>query len=407
MTAAQWADRLRLFLAAVLFALAATILANGLCVLAMGYGGADLSMRWCEQQYILRHKNPFDVYASLLAARDRPIDQTTQVEPDLGIPTPSYPPWAYGTGLIFMWPSDPSTARHCFVAVNVLLLAFMAWWTLKGSGADLQLGFLTMTVTIGTDSVCSTLAIGQFGVVVIGCLIVSYWFEAKNRPILSGLFLGFALLKPTLSFPFLLAYLIKKRWITLAVACAYTILASTVVSALVRTDPITMLLQMESSGVEWGITHYTGNSDPAMLSSVLGIHPRFALRSSAVISLIVALGLMWFFRQQSMMILFAIAGITGRLWVSHFHYDDLIVLFVLFALTEALQARFSVGAALAYGVIWATLWLPQFKYSNLFVEYRPWVNSWCDRFLLLCQVISLGLLLFAVRRNHTDTDRPC
>src|SRR5438552_1001454 len=54
-------DRLRLLVVGALLAIAGMNVFDGIRRL-LTHGGGDLHLRWQEEQYVLRHKNPFDVY---------------------------------------------------------------------------------------------------------------------------------------------------------------------------------------------------------------------------------------------------------------------------------------------------------------------------------------------------------
>jgi hypothetical protein len=405
-------DRLRLIFVATLLAIAGTNIVAGFHWLFMPEGGGDLRLRWQEQQYVLRHKNPFDVYAANRPEMDQPdpqLDPSTAVEPDLGIPTPGYPPWAYGTGIIFMWSPDRFVVRLCFAALNLVFLGVIASWNFRLGGGRWEIAFALMAVSLSADCLCATLAVGQLGVLVVGSLLAAGWCDERDRPVLAGLFLGVALIKPTLSFPFLLPFLLKRRWTALFIAGAYTAVASAIVWALVQTDPLTMLVQMQTAAVDWGTIYYTSPIDsndgavaidPVGMLKQFGVSPKLALQISPAISLAISFVLMWFWRHGSMMVLFAVASVTGRLWVGHNHYDDLIVLFVAFALAETLVTRFSISAAIAYGILAFSLVLPRFFHLGLIWDHLSWrLGPHWERILLLGQVGATVVLLVKSSRK--------
>ncbi len=403
-------DRLRLVLIAVLLALAGSNLVSGFSwLLSEDGGGGDLNLRWREQQYVLRGKNPFDVYAAWRAEQDRhqepQLDQSVAIDPDLGLPTPGYPPWAYGTGILFMWSADPMVVRFCFAGVNLVLLGCIAGWNFRLGGARWELALLFPAASLAADSLCATLAVGQLGIIVVGSLLAASWFDERRRPILAGLLLGVALIKPTLSLPFLLPFFIKGRWLTLAVASAYTVLASGIVWALVQTDPITMLVQMQTAALEWKTIYYTGGADPIALLTYIGVPPKVALQVSPVIGLAFAFVLLWFWRRASMMTLFAIASIAARFWVRHLHYDDLIVLFVLFGLAEVLAACPGPSAAVAYGILAFAFVLPRFFHIGLIWDHLTWrLGDEGECLFSLCQLGALTVLLVNSPRNASTPE---
>ncbi len=375
-------------------------------------GGVELQSRWREQQYVLRNKNPYDVYAHSRSEQYGlplpPGCRPTPGDADLGLPNPSYPPWTYFTGIAFMWSSDWSRVRVCFAALQLMCLLCVAWWSFRQVAPRPEFALMFAAAPFALNSVCATLALAQLGMVVVGLLAAAHWCDQRDRPVWAGLFLGAALLKPTLSLPFLLPFLIKRRWQTLAVAAAYTAFASAIVWGLVGTDPLTMVQQMQASGVEWGITDYTGTVDPIAVLTRLGAPPRVALQIAPPLCLAIGAGLMWPWRHSSLLTLFAIAALVGRLWVFHHHYDDVILLFVLFGLAEVLATRFSFGAAIGYAVLWLSLWLPQYSYTGMLTGPPREMRFAFDCLLLLVQTSCLAVLLvYAPRNGQTwESDAP-
>src|SRR5262245_4787005 len=104
---------------------AAVLLALGLAYFVKGSyymftSAGDFKMRWAEQHYIFRGKDPGAVWERQnavmnglqVAAR---VENAT-LEPDLGLIEVPYPPWAYVTGALFASPSSFQTARVLFAA---------------------------------------------------------------------------------------------------------------------------------------------------------------------------------------------------------------------------------------------------------------------------------------------------
>src|SRR4030095_1864647 len=110
---------------AALFVLGLLYSVRGSCYMCTSAG--DFKMRWAEQHYVFRGKDP-----SLVWERQNAVMKGLQVparvenatlEPDLGLIEVPYPPWAYATGALFAWPSSFQTARVLFAAANLVTLA--------------------------------------------------------------------------------------------------------------------------------------------------------------------------------------------------------------------------------------------------------------------------------------------
>jgi len=322
-------------------------------------GAIDLRSRWQEQHYVFRHKNPFEVrdrWSAAQNATESALQRNSTIEADLGVPRPGYPPWAYFTGAALTWPSNWMAARYYFAVVDVLSLVILAGWAYReGVSAGGWVPILACAAVLATFSIHSTLGTGQYGIIVLVSLFAVLWFDEGNRPILSGLVLGIALIKPTISLPFLIPMLVKRRWKAVTVALLYILSASCVTWWLTGTNPLRMLRQMAGP---FSLRSIQDGVDPVALLAKLNVKGDAAMRVSAVFVLIMSFALVFAWRRASMLTLFAIASVTARLWTYHRGYDDLIGLFLLLALGKsALVCRTNMAAA-AFLVMGAALWLP-------------------------------------------------
>src|SRR5258708_3325591 len=97
---------------------------RGLSCLVVGSDrrdAVDLKLRWTEERYFLRGKNPFDVWSShspRAAQNGISFGRPAEVERDIGGPDPAHPPWGYVTGLFYLWPSWPAV-RVYFAGLNL------------------------------------------------------------------------------------------------------------------------------------------------------------------------------------------------------------------------------------------------------------------------------------------------
>jgi len=313
---------------------------------------ADYQLRWTEQQYVFRGKNP-----SAIIFADRPNAQAHRgipPDPDLGTAIGGYPPWAYFTGAAFAWPSNFATARWYFTAINLVLLAVLTVWTARLTwSTDPWWGLLFAAALLATSSVCTTLGLGQYGVVVLAALAGAYWFDEKNRWLLGGLLLGVAMVKVTLAGPFLLPFVLRRRWKTTIAALAYVGLGTLVIWPTINASPLVWMAEL------LGTAHfYVGDNSLMKLSVSGGLVPREAVGIAAGAAIAVALVVSYLWRQASMLTLFAVAGVAARFWTYHTHYDNLILIFLLLALgVHAIrhERRLAWAGFVAVGL---SLWFP-------------------------------------------------
>ena len=317
--------------------------------------------RWQEEQYVLKGQNFYEVRLCWLAEKSsKPIPITAHsasVDPVLGVPAAGYPPWSYFTGAAFFWPSNMSLARYLFGLANLIsIIVIAACAYIIGKPYGREAGWLFSAATLAMGSTSYTLGNGQYGLLVLACLLAALWFDEHEHPLLSGLMLGLSLLKPTMSLPFLACFLVKRRWLSLAVAIAYTAVGSVFTWWLTGTDPLTMLRQMQKFSLEQWSFH--GSQDLFAAFSWVGIDRAILMRIVAIGVMIPACALMFLWRRSSMLTLFVIAGVAGRLWTYHRNYDNAIMTFLLLSLALIAlreQSKYLLACFIVIGII---LWLP-------------------------------------------------
>jgi hypothetical protein len=394
-----WRSRVLAWGAAILFLVFAAYTLKGLYHLvldsAIEEGAAiDLHCRWQEQHYILRHKNPFvvrELYDAAKAAGAGQAECDQCLDADLGAPRPGYPPWAYGTGALVMWPSNWTAARCYFAALDLLLLGWVGFVAYRvGMPRGRPTALLFCSSVLAGFSIHSTLGTGQYGIIVLAALLGVWWFSEQQRPILAGLLLGVALVKPTLSIPFLIPMLVKKKcWPSLITAGLYLGLASCFTWWLIGVDPLTMLKYMLNS--PYGAL---GGVDLIELLSRLGVSRGTAMKITPPVVVAVAFILSILWRRASLLTLFALAGVATRLWSYHRGYDDLIGIFLLLGLGAAALERRNVAAWAAFLSMGVTLWIP----ARL-------LGTEVGLLLLLVWVVCLAALLRVVPRDGSDGPR--
>jgi hypothetical protein len=354
---------------------------------------SDLRLRWVDERYVFARRNPYDVFFASPYGQfgQRPLWNPRDTSPLPGLNAPynaGYPPWGFFAGAIFFWPDWPAV-RVYYAAINVLAGALIFIWgysTCRRHGALAGLAAALATTAVGSN--CTTLGVGQYGIVIVAMLVGTLWLAQKNRRIESGVLLGLSLTKPTLSGPFGLPFLIGRYWRVIVGLIGYLILSDLVIDLVTRTNPIEMTLQMLRAGQ----TYMRNEYGPLNLLLAAGIPEPKALAITAGAFLLTAAALNWLWAGAPLLIQFAIASVAGRLWTYHQHYDNLIIVFLLIAIYDLAIRSKQPRHILIFVLVGISLWAPAKMCDILFFQI----------FQMVIWSISLAFLLVATpRRNGT------
>jgi hypothetical protein len=193
------------------------ILTIGLCAVAIPYwtkgfrylidgpggqGAIDLRLRWVEQRYVLNRQNPYDVdFAGEQSVKPAAVwnGRNASVLSEVGPPASvDYPPWSYFSGYLFFWPSWRST-RIYYAGIQLLCLVWLIRWAfLQGRSVDVSCAAFCAAGMAATASFCTTLANGQYGILVLALLAASMHLDEIGWPYAAGMLAGVACLKPRL-----------------------------------------------------------------------------------------------------------------------------------------------------------------------------------------------------------------
>lgn len=305
----------------------------------------DLWLRWLEQACVFAGVSPYRVAEG----------------PQPGCPLPSrflqfvnYPPWAYFTGLFVLWPPLWAT-RILFAILDLVGTALVVTEVWKWSRpAGREIAWLLVAAVLAVSAYFDTLAVGQYGIVVLGLLVGVRRLLERGRFALGGVLLGVAMLKPTFAGPFVVPLLVARRWRALAGLGLYLGGASAVTWALTGSDPATMLREMVRYGGAW-----LGNSyGPINLALAAGFSPEACVALTATAGLALGLGCHLWGRERSHVYHFGVAAVIARVWTFHNVYDNVVLVPALVALMCLWLAVRSATAAAVAGVFALSLWLP-------------------------------------------------
>ncbi len=322
----------------------------------------DLRLRWCEEHYFMQGRNPFDVWlthsprAQLKGSPNVVTSRSTVIDPALRVCDPAHPPWGFVSGLIFFFPSWPAV-RWYFACVNLVAMVVIgAWAWQKGRAYDLWTGLLWGVAVMAVGGTATALEVGQYSILVTGCLVATLWCVQHGREGIGGFLLGIAMAKPTIAGPFLLALVIHKRLRMLAVTMLYVAIASSITWLVTKTHPGEMLQQLLAVGT---VISQDGSLGPITFLLAMDI-PRTAATLLGMASILLAAMLVLLLSQRrTMLYSFAVASVAGRLWTYHKTYDDVMLIFLLVALGEVVhRSRDSIMPWVAFFAVGISLWVP-------------------------------------------------
>ncbi|MFO0967619.1 MAG: glycosyltransferase family 87 protein [Gemmataceae bacterium] len=299
--------------------------------------GCDVNRQWIVCQYVRRGTDPYALahatlkhhYGDVVPAgmklydipRTAPPERAAEVIPELGPPEATYPPSAIGLLLVLVgWLPDWRVVLGVWPVVNALgagsvifLLArrFRRPGTRPAAEDALAVAWLFLLFAPSY----SVVEAGQFTFLILASLLVACRREASDW--LAGPLLALALIKPSLTLPFLAVPVLQKRWLRLGIACGIHALALGGVAWLVERDPLTLML-------EWlRVTPYLLPGMYSMQEVVNALGWQTTLMGKVIPwALLLTIWLVaWLGRGAGAGRLFAFLGVASMLWIYHGAYD--------------------------------------------------------------------------------------
>ena len=380
-------DRLRAAglqgVSAVLLVLALAYYSKGIYYLVLADRGAgDVRARWTEQQYFLQGRNPFDVWLAHAErakrsgyARVHPTRDCT-VDPTLGVKDPAHPPWGYVTGLFLAWVPWPML-RGYYLVLNLAASAVVGTWAYRlGAEKGRRYGILLAAGSLAIGGLCTTLEVGQYGLVVNALLVLTLMWQHRLAGVPAGLMLGFAQIKPTCAGTFWLAAALRRRPTIALVAALDMGASSLIVWYVTKTNPLEMLRQLFLMGSVLG-TDGTMGLTHSLID--LGFDRRVATLAGVALVMVPAVAIMFRQRHNDLLTGFATAAVAGRLWTYHRPYDNVMLVFLLVALAKAaMDSSRPRWGWLGFWLVGISIWVPvSVSNLSLFQVYQhvAWVGG--------------------------------
>lgn len=333
----------------------------------------DLWARWLEQQYIYYGHYPY--YA-------RP--NTPNVIEELGpVRSGGYPPWAFLTGFFFVPNFSWQTTRFYHGLLNIISLIVLAIFSYSATvPKNKAQAFLAVASSLAISSNCTALRVGQYGLIINAFLIGAFWMSQNRKYSWAGLFLGLALVKPNISAFYFLIFLVRRQFKIIIVFFLYLIFATFLISLLTKVSPISMFEDLINQ-----LNYFVlkGTSLINYLNFNKKIEPSLLIFMLGGVSLISLLMLFYWFRNASLLTLFAVSCVMARLCTYHRIYDDVMLVFLLLAFLKMLYENPQISKIVVFILLGLSLWLP--AGVSTFVK-SPWTI-----FQFTIWVIALGYIL--------------
>jgi hypothetical protein len=286
-----------------------------------------------------------------------------------------YPPATY----VMLWPFvgwlDLAPARWLWAATALSLLAGLAFFAIRGSGATTPLErALAALLAIGMNATGMAVGNGQLTLHVLVPLIAAAFLLRRGpdrwgRDIVAALLLLFSLVKPSISVPFFpLALLCGGVRVLLLVAAGYA--ALTLMAAWFQPDGVLVLFSdwmklslAESAGFGYANLH-------SWLGAV-GLQ-RWDLWAS-FLALAALSAWVYRHRRADAWLLIGVTALVARLWMYHQLYDDVLILLPMIALFRIAKWAVSPpGRGLLAGVLLTIATAAMLMPTRFGLSSSPW-----------------------------------
>ena len=339
-------EKLWFGLAIVLLLLSLVYLLKGFYHLTLDKKGAiDLVYRWKEQQYIYQGLYPYDLRKG-----------SPNIDPSIGdIRSGGYPPWAFFTGFFLIPGLSLNFTRFYFAILNLISLVILAIFSYQvGSPYGRAQALFSMSASLALGSHATTLLNGQYGIIINAFLIGMYWMLKKHQNLWTGLFLAIAMVKPNISAPYFFILLMRRQTKAILSFFIYISGASTIIWIITKVDPIYMSKSIIEQSKYFA---HKGYSSINFLTA-MGIDTQMATILLALVGVVVIIGIFYIWRDSSLLTLFAVASVIGRVGTYHRFYDNVMLIFLLLGLIEITFNNSQRMNLLFLALVGISLWFP-------------------------------------------------
>ena len=374
-----WKNRIRITAIILFSVLSSLILVHGITTGIVNVPGGDFVLRYNEVECLRGGTDPYDVVSKKVISDKYAL----WASPEMNRPGMNaihvYPPWEYTWFLPFTC-MNRKTGGALFLLLSVLALCGVGIYSYR-AGVQLR-----GNLWDGLFCVSATLFLGSaFGEVLFfenfGCfnafliLLLILLLQSKHD-ILSGLVWGLLMTKPQIGLLFAIPLLIKRRFVTMAVAAGFCLLSSIPSAVICHRNPIELILEVPRANI-FLISENGTMLIPMQVCKMLskGISETTLNMVSSIIGASLCLILSWRLRNnKSWLLVLCPAIVCSLLWTYCKPHDRVI------------------------------LWATNFALSILFVRSRSWkVRILCMALILISAWpwvwgLKVGLIVKALRR---------
>ncbi|MGB3758005.1 MAG: glycosyltransferase family 87 protein, partial [Rivularia sp. (in: cyanobacteria)] len=279
------------------------------------------------------------------------------------------------TGFVFFPPIPLQLTRLYHALLNLVSIIVSAIFAYRiGLAYSKRKALFSLAAILAIASNKSTLMMGQYGIIINALLILMFWLIQKNKNIWAGLIFGVAMVKPNISAPFFLILMIHKRFKAIFAFSLYIILGSIYIWIITKINPIYMLNKI------FGQSKYFADKGYSAIGFVtaLGFDPKEATLLLGIIGLFAVSLIIYLCRNYSLLNLFAICSVIGRVFIYHRHYDNIMLMFLLLAIIKIYLVNpkeINVFFVIMVGI---TLWFPAriIDYINFeLLQIMIWITA--------------------------------
>jgi hypothetical protein len=281
-------------------------------------GPFDLHDRWAEIQYFTRGIDPFDIAQGKIES----IPVIGGVS-DFG----GYTPWSYLLAMPLVPPFSYEVVKFWYFGVmlfSFLLTFFLLYRYCRGLGLAREHSMLIGAAALCNWGIVYGMRWGQYSLPVVAALTVYMIAVERDRPILGGLSLALAMIKPQVAFLFGFVAVAKKKWKLLWIAI-FIVFASWFLVAAWLGKPTWSLLSAKAKQ-NTGIGYYYGIFDAIIMNSQ---HREFWLLASGIFFVTVVALVALLQARERVSYHMAIAAIASTMWTYSGVYDSVVLAFMM------------------------------------------------------------------------------
>ena len=322
-----------------------------------------------------------------------------------------YPPAAYAT----LWPLlgwlPLEASRVLWAIVVALFLVALAYLVARESGARtlVEWAFVVLLV-LPMYAMQMTVWSGQLGIFVLVLLLAALLPLARPgasawRDAASGVLIALALVKPSITAPFLWVVLFVPGRLRPAVITAAVYATLTFVAAIPREERILTLMRDWLTGRSAQMPAINGHANLHKWLELLRLD---AWMLPASLLAFLALGA-WIYRHRrtERWTALAVAALVARLWFHHWAYDDVLLILPMVALYRiarrgpAADGR-DVVAALSFAALWA-IGLAPVRAFSFDVTPPEWLHWTVEVVQSTVWLATLAFLLYVAERLRAES----